>query len=183
MNSFNQRKRDVLSKLDKSSKGDWDKRIKELCDKINSLENYYTTSSCSGRVVVMVDQDKKESDLFRFVSHDKVSLKELNGLKSNNETLKFKQEPCIIHIACKTLVDAEKIYDLGKKAGWKKSGIISSGKRFVVELNGTERVEFPFSLKGKLLVSDEFLRIVVKKVNSNLEKSWEKIEKLEKLLK
>ena len=61
---FLQRKKDILSKEDKSSKGDWDKRIIELCDKINSSEKYYTTSSCSGRVIVMLDQEEKGPGLF-----------------------------------------------------------------------------------------------------------------------
>ena len=47
MNHFQKRKQDVLSKIDKSFIGKWDEKIVLLCDKINSLENYYTTSSCS----------------------------------------------------------------------------------------------------------------------------------------
>jgi len=31
--NFSQRKKDILSKLDKSSKGDWDEKIAELCEK------------------------------------------------------------------------------------------------------------------------------------------------------
>jgi len=46
--SFQQRKKDVLRKNDKSGIGSWDEKILELCEKINSLDNYYTTSSCSG---------------------------------------------------------------------------------------------------------------------------------------
>jgi len=49
MDSFNQRKISVLEKKDKAAKGSWDERIIELCNKLNSLEEYYTTSSCSGR--------------------------------------------------------------------------------------------------------------------------------------
>jgi tRNA(Phe) wybutosine-synthesizing methylase Tyw3 len=36
--------------------------------------------------------------------------------------------------------------------------------------------------KGKLLVSEEFLRILVRESNNRLEKGWEKIRKLEKSL-
>jgi len=32
------------------------------------------------------------------------------------------------------------------------------------------------------LVDDEFLKVVVEKANSNLERSWEKIERLEGLV-
>ncbi len=55
MDKFSKRKNDVLSKLDKSSKNGWDRRIRDLCEKINALKNYYTTSSCAGRVVLMIN--------------------------------------------------------------------------------------------------------------------------------
>ena len=79
MDRFNQRKKDVLSKLDKSHKSEWDEKISSLCDKINSLDDYYTTSSCSGRILLMINQDKNGKDLFLFVYHDKISLKKLKG--------------------------------------------------------------------------------------------------------
>ena len=45
--NFLQRKQDVLSKLDKSSIGDWDFQIKGLCDKINKSDDFYQhTAPC-----------------------------------------------------------------------------------------------------------------------------------------
>lgn len=184
VDSFFKRKADVLSKLDKSHIGSWDNKIAELCDKINSLENYYTTSSCSGRVILMIEQEKKGEGLFVFASHDKISFEqlknELNKALGANKKIKFKSEPCIIHIACKTLEGAEKIYDKGKLAGWKKSGIIGMRHGITVELNSTEKLEFPIIQNKKILVSDDFLKIVVDEANRKLEKSWRKIEKLGK---
>ena len=180
-NNFLKRKQDVLSKLDKSSKKSWDKKIAGLCEKMNSFENYYTTSSCSGRIVIMLDREKKQSDIFLKVYHDKINLKKLkNELDKINHSdlIKFKQEPCILHVACENLKDAQNLLDKAKFAGWKRSGIISSGKRFVCELNGTEKIEFLIMNKGKLLVNNEYLELIVKRCNENLEKSWEKIEKL-----
>ena len=78
-NSFNQRKKDILLKSDKSSIGGWDEKIVELCEKINKLDNYYTTSSCAGRAVVMEDVEKKGPGLFLYVSHDKIIL-EVKGM-------------------------------------------------------------------------------------------------------
>ncbi len=182
MENFLKRKKDVLSKLDKSSIGRWDEKIAELCDKINSFENYYTTSSCSGRIILMIDQEKKGKDLFVFVSHDKISFDklkdELNLALKKNKKIKFKLEPCILHVSCETLEDAEELYEKAKLAGWKKSGIIGVKNGFTVELNSTEKLEFPIIQDKKVLVSDEFLRIVTKEANKKLEKSWIKIEKL-----
>lgn len=185
--NFLQRKKDVLSKLDKSSKGNWDENIKKLCEKINSLENYYTTSSCSGRIIIMIDQDKKADGLFIKSYHNKISFqllkKDLNEISKNNKKLiKFKQEPCIIHIVCKDLEYAKIIYDKAKLIGWKKSGLIYWDKSIILEINSTEKLEFPI-IKGKnILVNDAFLKILAKKSNKNLERGWERINRLSEII-
>jgi tRNA wybutosine-synthesizing protein 3 len=186
MDKFDKRKSDILSKADKSHIGEWDEKISGLCDKINAQKRYYTTSSCSGRVILMIDAGRKAEDLFIFVSHNKVSFdelkRELNLALKKNKDIKFKLEPCILHIACKTLEDAERIYSKAKLAGWKKSGIIGMRNGFSVELGGTDRLEFPVIRKNKILVSDEFLKIVIDECNKKLEKNWMKIERLEKAI-
>ena len=105
-NYFQQRKQALLSKQDKSSIGKWDNKIKKICNLINKNPQYYTTSSCSGRIIIMIDNEKKAKDLFKFVSHNKVNSKELlneiNKIKTK-ENIKFKQEPMILHIACEKI--------------------------------------------------------------------------------
>jgi tRNA wybutosine-synthesizing protein 3 len=187
MDKFDKRKKDVLSKSDKSHKNAWDKKIEKLCEKINSSENYYTTSSCSGRIVLMIDQDKKDRDLFISVYHNKISLKKLkediNSALKKGKKIKFKLEPCILHVSCRTLKDAENLYNKAKLAGWKKSGIIGLKNGVTLELNSTERLEFPVIDDKKILVSDEFLKIIIRDSNKKLKKSWMKIKKLEKTIK
>jgi tRNA wybutosine-synthesizing protein 3 len=205
MDKFDQRKQDILSKKDKSSKGNWDKRIISLCDRLNSMDNYYSTSSCSGRIIVMRDEEKKGPGLFEFVSHDLVDFdkfwdeislildtsqisetrptlpnsKEISKISYKGNNLKFKQESVILHIACRELSDAKKLLDKGLKAGFKKSGIISLGKNIIVELNLSEKLEFPLVENGSLLVGEEFLKKVLERANNNLEKGWKKIRDLE----
>jgi len=187
---FHQRKESILSKVDKSSKGNWDKKIIELCRKINSLENYYTTSSCAGRIVLMIDRDKKEKNLFIEVYHDLISFKKIKkdlddiirNKKYKNMPIKFKQEPCILHVVCRTLKDSFELYNKAKLSGWKKSGLVSFDKNFVLELNSTEKLEFPIIEGNKILVEDIFLKVIVKDGNKKLRKSWEKIDKLRKLI-
>lgn len=185
MKSFIQRKKDVLSKKDKSSIGEWDKPIINLCNKINSFEEYYTTSSCSGRALLMIDKEKKQEGLFLKVYHDVFSFDEfkdaINEVK-DNFNVKFKLDPCILHVACKNIDEAQKLYDKAKLAGWKKSGLISFDSRVILELNSSERLEFPVIEDGEILVSDAFLRKIVSESNQKLKKSWLKIEKLQKSL-
>ena len=183
--TFLQRKKDILKKLDKSSKQSWDKKIKKLCDKINKLDNYYTTSSCSGRVVVMLDKKQKKPGLFLNVYHDLIKFKKFkNDLDKLGEIelVKFKQEPPILHVHCKTLKDAQTLLRKAQLAGWKKSGIISSGKRFILEMSGTDRLEFLLMNRGMILVTNAYLELIVKRCNENLKSGWLKIDKLRKSL-
>lgn len=184
--TFNRRKKNQLEKADKSLKQSWDKPILDLCNKINEFENYYTTSSCSGRILLIIDSKEKRDDLFVFVSHNTINLNELKkAIEETNKSKKliyFKQDPCILHIACRSLEDAQKIHDLAKLAGWKRCGIIASKDRFVVELNATERLEFPIINKGVLLVDDNFLNLAIEEANKKLKSSWEKINKLENMI-
>ena len=184
---FKKLKQASLSKKDKSSKKILDVKISRLCKKINSLNDYYTTSSCSGRIVLIIDKNKKAEGLFLKVWHDLINFSKLKKelkkiLSSNSLNVKFKQEPCILHVACYDLNSALKLLDKARKNGWKRSGITSSGKKFVVELISTEKLEFPIVNKGKLLIDNNFLKIIAEKSNINLKKSWEKIEKLRKSL-
>ena len=50
---FSTEKARVLGKVDLSRKGSVDEPITELVSYINSLRDFYTTSSCSGRLVVL----------------------------------------------------------------------------------------------------------------------------------
>jgi tRNA wybutosine-synthesizing protein 3 len=185
--NFLQRKQAVLSKSDKSSIGKWDEKIKSLCDKINSDDNFYTTSSCSGRVVLMVEQEKKSPDLFLEVSHDiisydwiKKSLKKISDDKKfKNKLIKFKLEQPILHIICRDLTSASEILDKALHIGFRRSGINSVGKRILLELNSTERLEFPIIQNGKVLVDEDFLKLIVQLSNEKLETGWRKIERLQ----
>lgn len=178
---FIQRKDAVLLKTDKSSIGGWDEKISKLCKKINSLPNFYTTSSCSGRIILMIEQEKKGKDLFLKTWHDKIGVGELKEELKNllkNGIIKFKVEPPIIHIACRELKDATFILEKAKFIGFKRSSILTADKNFIVELNSSDRMEFPIIKNEKVLVSDEFLELIVKMSNEKLQRGWEKINKL-----
>ena len=183
--SFERRKGNQLSKIDKSDKGNWDKPMQKLMDKINKSSKYYTTSSCSGRIVLIKESDKKKEGLFLFRTHDKTSInelkKELSKIKYKG-LIYFKLESCILHAACESIIDAQNLLDKAKLAGWKKSGIISSRKRFVCEMMGCEYISLPILYKGKLLISENYLKLLVKEANKKLERAWEKIKKFERAL-
>jgi len=183
--SFERRKKNQLDKIDKSDKSSWDKPMLKLMEKINKNPNHYTTSSCSGRIVLIKESDKKKEGLFLFRTHDKVSMNELKKELSRIKyagLIYFKQESCILHVACKSLSNTQELLDLGKLAGWKKSGIISSNKRFVCELMGSEYISLPIMNNRKILVSENYLKLVTKEANKKLSRAWDKIQKLERAI-
>jgi tRNA(Phe) wybutosine-synthesizing methylase Tyw3 len=49
----------------------------------------------------------------------------------------------------------------------------------MVELHSTESMSFPIMNNGKILVDDDFLKLVVEIANDKLERTWEKINRLE----
>lgn len=76
---FQQLKLSFLSKLDKSAAGKIDPKAVAVCSALNELDNYFTTSSCSGRSLLyrgvgrkrQADEEEKEGNFERFrVSHD-----------------------------------------------------------------------------------------------------------------
>ena len=183
--NFQEQKTKQLSRADKSNIGKWDFKIKNLCEKINKKKEYYTTSSCGGRVVLLKSSDEKIKNAFLFRSHNKISFKELKKALNDigyNGLVEFQQTTCILHVACDSLNSAQELVNKAKNSGWKHSGIMSSKKRIMVELHSTEKIEFPIMDEKKALVDDEFLKLVVKIANEKLERVWEKIKRLEKCI-
>ena len=81
---FSKEKSDFLKKKDKSKKGCVDKDIKEIADEINSKKDYYTTSSCSGRIVLLEMKSKRKDECnWIFANHDKVDFNEMNKIIKN----------------------------------------------------------------------------------------------------
>ena len=60
MENFDKQKSLSLSKLDISRKGLFDDHILDLILYINKLENYFTTSSCSGRIILFDDSSPND---------------------------------------------------------------------------------------------------------------------------
>ena len=88
---FTKEKNDFLKKKDKSKKGYIDEDIKEIVDEINSKKDYYTTSSCAGRIVLLEMKSKKKNDCdWILTKHGKVNLNEIL-ISLNNYQIKNKK--------------------------------------------------------------------------------------------
>ncbi len=182
VDKFLRAKQGRLGRRDKSSIGSWDKMIIKLCNKINKSDDYYTLSSCSGRIVLIKETEDKQAGLLIFRSHKKISFKELKKEFSKIKEkgiIYLKQEPCVLAVSCRNLKKEQELLDKARKSGWKKSGITTTSKKFVVELFSTERIDVPIMKNGKILINDNYLKLIIKEANSKLERTWRKIKLLE----
>ena len=185
--NFDKEKEDCLNKIDKSKKGSIDRKIKKLVELINSLKDYYTTSSCSGRIVLIKrPKSGKKCDVgFLFESHDKVSFGEIKSCLKNipEQDLWFRQESMILHVACRRIENAQKILDLSNRTGFKHSGIITTRKKIIVEIIGSEQFDTIIAKHGRLFLGDEYLRLLVDEANKKLEINSRKIKRFYDLIK
>ncbi|MBR9690434.1 hypothetical protein GOV08_01995 [Candidatus Woesearchaeota archaeon] len=169
----------ALYKPDNSKKGNVDLQIKELIDKINSKNNYYTTSSCAGRIVLIMipKSGRKDHAKWLFTTHDKVSPKDLPLDDFPQDTVWFRQEGAVLHVCCKTVSAAQILVNKAKTAGFKRSGIMATKKRVMIEISSTESIDAPISKDGRLLVDKNYINILVNEANKKLKRNGEKAKK------
>ena len=82
-----------------------------------------------------------------------------------------------MHICCRHLEAAERLLKIVRDLGIKRAGIIST-KRIILEIIGTESMETIIARNGKMLVSDDYLKILVKEANQKLERNEKRIKKI-----
>ena len=180
MQNFQKEKTEFLKKRDKSKIGEIDKDIKKLVEKINSKENFYTTSSCAGRIVLLEKESKKKFDCtWIFKKHDTVKFKEIFDLLKNKKfpnPVWFIQQPLIMHVSCKDLNCAKQFLNLSRKI-FKKAGIIGlNEKRVMVEIIGTEHLETIVADKN-FVANEIYLKNLIRYANKNFEENKNNIGK------
>lgn len=163
-----------------------DKPIIEMIDFINSLPDFYTTSSCAGRVIFLHELGRKNENEFIVKEHEKVNLDDF--LNTSHEGLNgrmwLKQEPFIIHIAARTLEGAQKILGIAMENGLKHSGVfVFKPERFVIELNGTPNMAVPIMDEGKPLVTKDYLVYLLKLADEKLQKNKEFRDRFERAMR
>ena len=177
---FEEQKQHQLSKPDMSKKGFIDKEILELVNIINKSKNYYTTSSCAGRTVLLSRKTQKKIDCeWLYTDHKEANPKKIQEiLKSPPEHPTWlHMEPAILHVVCKDLKDAEKLLVVCKHTGFKYSGIISIGKRITVEVLGSDQLQTIVSDKNTLLITNTYLKRLIEECNTKMKRNKARIER------
>jgi len=185
---FIKNKKKVLEKLEQAKKEKLvDVEIIPILDIINSFENLYTSSSCYGRIVLLEIPkigDKKNAKWLgkwhRTIKTDEVTSA---SQKAKTGQLWLLAQSLIIHIVAKTNSDAEKILKTAISSGFKNSGIKSLGRKVVVEICSTERLDAPVGRNGNLFCDEKILNLLVKIANDVIKRSNIKLKRLTEQLK
>ncbi|XP_048670044.1 tRNA wybutosine-synthesizing protein 3 homolog isoform X2 [Marmota marmota marmota] len=157
---FKRWKAQCLSKADLSRKGSVDEDVIELVQLLNAREQFFTTSSCAGRILLL-DGDinglgvQKQNCCWLLVTHipcikDDVMV----ALKKANGDAVFKFEPFVLHVQCRQLQDAQ-----------------------MLAVRSTHGLEVPLSHKGKLMVTEEYIEFLLNIANQKMEENKKRIER------
>jgi tRNA wybutosine-synthesizing protein 3 len=183
--NFDEQKAKAMEGLRKALAEDKvDEDIILLLERINSLENYFTTSSCSGRVSIMEMPDfgDKVNSVWLGKWHREVSVEEVLDAIERHEKgqLWFLVRSPILHVGARTMEDAVSLLNLAIGLGFKYSNIKSvSHKKLVVEIRSTERMDVPLGENGELWVNEEYIARIVEMGNAQVRRFKGKLKRLE----
>ncbi|XP_073348296.1 tRNA wybutosine-synthesizing protein 3 homolog [Pagrus major] len=182
--TFLQWKRQCLNKLDLSKKASVDEHIEHVVSLLNSCEEYFTTSSCSGRII-LIDGAPERSDVQKqncvwlFVSHKKCNCDDVVcavARSSGDAVLKF--EPFVLHVQCRRLDDAQLLHSVAINSGFRNSGLtVSKTGKIITAVRCTHGLEVPLSHEGKLLVEHEYINFLTQIANQKMEENLRRIHR------
>ncbi len=188
---FSELKQRFVSRLREAERrGLVDEPLIPLLELINSLDDYFSTSSCAGRIVLISvppSWKKNQSRIF-FKSHYEVDLEEVwealqEGAPKYGHSVYFKQEPFILHISASSVESAIRLLSIAQRSGVKHSGILNiSPDRVTIEMQSIERVEALVSRDGRILITKDYLGQLVEDANEKLRRTRSKMERLREVI-
>ena len=156
-----------------------------LCGFIAGTKNFFTSSGCAGRIILLQlpKGECKKGSSFHRRWHRPVSFLEVKkalGEKTRGEVW-LKVEPFIMHIGTNSIANAREILAIMNRAGVKRGGILVAKEgKFLVELQGTQEMSAPVKQGNKLLAGDAYLQYLVKKANCKIGKNREMLARFER---
>ncbi|CAF2363590.1 unnamed protein product [Rotaria sp. Silwood2] len=186
---FDQWKHDALSndKEDLSRKHSIDDYIVILINQINNHNDYYTSSSCSGRTIVFsstptVTSSTKSDCQWLYVTHAQADLNAiLNCLEQRPkdiDMISIKFEAFILHIICRTLECAKILLNIALECGYRNSGLVMSNQgKITLAIRSTHALEVPLVIGGRLCVDENYISQIVSIANEKMTANMTKIDK------
>ncbi len=188
---FEDDKRNTLKKLRHAIENNLvDKEVMYIVDKINELNNYYTTSSCIGRCGIMEFPKNKNTKIYsrwlgkwhHYAEYNEI-FEALDKKSEDFEYLVFVMNSPILHIASKDIHSAKKLLELAIHNGLKASSIKSvNDRRVIVEILPTYKVDAPIGADGKVFVNDDYLKFLLDIGNKKLKEARKRLRVLHERL-
>jgi tRNA wybutosine-synthesizing protein 3 len=184
MTRFEEEKKQALARLRQRGA---DEEVAELLDRINRLNNFFTTSSCSGRIVLIWLPEVGAKRDARFIGKWHRPVRKEEVLAAMNDVENFRngdiwllaQSP-IMHVACKSLEKAMVLLRIAIESGFKYSGIKAIAQdtgKVMVEIISTERLDVPLASNGRIFYSEVYLDFIIAKANFMLSRGKEKLNR------
>ncbi len=132
---FTKNKKQTLEKLEIAKKEKLvDKGIIPIIDIINSNENYYTSSSCYGRIVLLELPDLGDKKNAKFLGkwHRKIKPEDVFlalEKSSGKGQLWFLAQSPIIHVYAKNIESADKLVKIAVTCGFKNTAVLKQVKK------------------------------------------------------
>lgn len=186
---FDQWKKDALAndKEDLSRKHSIDDYIINLINRINNHNDYYTSSSCSGRTLVFtssptVTSSTKSDCQWLYVTHEQADLQMiLNCLEQRSkdiDMISLKFEAFILHIICRTLECAKVLLNIALECGYRNSGLVISNQgKITLAVRSTHALEVPLVMGTRLCVDQDYITQIVSIANEKMNANMAKIDK------
>jgi tRNA wybutosine-synthesizing protein 3 len=160
-----------------------------LCSFVNSLPEFFSSSSCAGRIMLLkVDEsESKKEAAFLARWHRKITPSEAWGelqRKAGAPEVWLKQEPFILHLGTNSLENANRILECMKLAGIKRGGImLARPEKFLLEIVGTQNISLPVKKGNRIIVDRKFFDFVVKRANKKLLANYAALKRFERVLR
>ncbi|XP_068019982.1 tRNA wybutosine-synthesizing protein 3 homolog [Melanerpes formicivorus] len=190
MASFQRQKAQRLARADASRKGAVDEGAAAVVQLLNERARFCTTSSCSGRLVLMQSsaadtnscEIQKKDCRWLMVTHETCAKDDvLAALEKSTGDVVLKFEPFVLHVLCQELQDAQLLHSVAINSGFRNSGItVGRGGKVMMAVRSTHCLEVPLTHQGKLLVSEEYIEFLVHIANGKMEENTRRIDRFYK---
>ena len=186
---FSQYKSKAMQKLESAlSDGLVDEGVISVLNSFNSHPDIFTTSSCAGRIqlIVLPDIGRKDSVELRKKWHRPVEFQEVKDAITNldvpsNSIVILQGQSPIFHVSCRTMELAQKFRGIVHSQGWKYSSLITGNEdKWVVEVLSANRIDNLLFRNGLIdPPGDERLKFMIEESNKILIKAQARLEALE----
>ena len=170
-----------------------DEEIVPIISEINRFEGFFTTSSCSGRIVLICLPEIGAKRAAEFIGkwhrppvsreevQEAIKQKGKEGITEGREIWLLSQSP-ILHVACRDLEKAKALLRIAIESGFKYSGIkaianAEGNGKVMVEIVSTERMDVPLGKDGVMFCSEAHLDFILSKANFMLERGKGKLKR------